>query len=84
MIDHNGFRERIDVYVCGGLDAGERAEFESHLGDCEVCAAELETALRGDAALLEAFKDAPPDSGLEDRLVSLPPPRHGNSRCGGS
>lgn len=41
MSDHQMFREWPAAYVLGALDAEERRDFESHLGECRACADEV-------------------------------------------
>lgn len=41
MSDHQMFKEWPAAYVLGALDAEERSDFESHLGECRECADEI-------------------------------------------
>ena len=66
---HNEFQDQIAAYVAGGLDASERAAFESHLSNCPECAARLHEAQRADREMTELFGDARPIPGFEDRVV---------------
>ena len=48
---HAWFGERIAAWLTDGLDAEERARFESHAGQCADCAARLADAKREDESL---------------------------------
>src|SRR3954464_11138947 len=69
VFDHPDFREHVDAYLVGALEADERAAFEAHAAACSVCASALAETSAQDASLRELFAGAGPRAGFEDRLV---------------
>jgi hypothetical protein len=68
--EHAWFHERIAAFVAGGLTPSELARFGAHQADCAECAAELEKVLTIDRSMKEAFANAGPGDGFEERLIS--------------
>jgi hypothetical protein len=66
---HVWFAERISAYLTDGLDAQEISEFESHVGQCALCAAKLAEAKLADETLLGMFEEIGPSAGFEDRVI---------------
>lgn len=69
------------AYAVDALDDLEKARFERHLADCEICRAEVD-GLREAAAALAADAEAAPPAALRDRVLAgiqtvrpLPPVR---------
>jgi anti-sigma-K factor RskA len=59
----------VAPYALNALDADERARFESHLGECATCRAELAGFAATTARLGESEAQAPP-AALRERLMS--------------
>src|SRR6476659_8621799 len=57
------------AYAVNALDDVERAAFERHLADCEVCAAEVAGLSEAAAAMTHAVEVSPPPA-LRDRLMA--------------
>jgi anti-sigma factor RsiW len=66
---HAWFGERIAAWLTDGLDAEERARFESHAGQCADCAAKLADAKRQDESLRGLFAGIGPAADFEDRVI---------------
>lgn len=62
MSDHH-WQDRLSEYVDGGLTAGERRELETHLAQCEECAATAEDLARV-VARAQALEDRSPAQDL--------------------
>src|ERR1700736_4476478 len=69
MADHAWVLANVAGYLADGLDASERAEFETHIAGCPACATALEDARAVDQRLSALFADARPRPGLEDRMI---------------
>ncbi|HEY1922965.1 MAG TPA: zf-HC2 domain-containing protein, partial [Tepidisphaeraceae bacterium] len=66
---HAWFAERISAYLTDGLDERDRAEFESHAGQCGECAAKLAEAKLADETLRGLFEKIGPAADFEDRVI---------------
>jgi anti-sigma factor RsiW len=67
---HDHFRELIEAYAIGSLDAAERAELEAHLsGGCSECAKALEEARWLVSQLAYLAPNAEPSDMLKGRLL---------------
>ena len=70
MNTHDHFRELIEAYAIGSLDAAERAELEAHLaGGCTDCATALEQARWLVSQLAYLAPNAEPSDMLKGRLL---------------
>lgn len=67
---HARFRENLETYLAGGLDADTAAELEAHLAACPECAAELATTRQADDALRSLFAAAAPKDDFEEKLIA--------------
>jgi anti-sigma-K factor RskA len=67
---HDHFRELLEAYAIGSLDAAERAELEAHLaGGCSECAKALEEARWLVSQLAYLAPNAEPSDMLKGRLL---------------
>lgn len=70
MSEHDKFRELIEPYALGSLDAGERSELEAHLrAGCSDCAKALDEARWLVAQLAYLAPEAVPSEILKGRLL---------------
>jgi anti-sigma-K factor RskA len=70
VINHDPFRELIEAYALGALDAGERTGLEAHLrSGCPECATALEDARSLVSRLAYLAPDATPSEILKGRLM---------------
>lgn len=70
MNNHDYFRELIEAYAIGSLDAAEHAELEAHLaGGCSECAKALEEARWLVSQLAYLAPSAEPSDMLKGRLL---------------
>jgi len=68
--NHEQFRELIEAYAIGSLDAPDRAALEAHLaGGCEECVKALEEARWVVSQLAYLAPNAEPSDMLRDRLL---------------
>jgi anti-sigma-K factor RskA len=68
--NHDQFRELIEAYAIGSLDAPERAALEAHLAEgCSECAKALEEARWAVSQLAYLAPDAEPSDMLKGRLL---------------
>jgi anti-sigma-K factor RskA len=68
--EHDQYRELVEAYALGALDAQERADFEAHLATgCAECAAALAEARYLTAQLAHLAPDAEPSDMLRGRLL---------------
>ena len=63
-------RDRVALYVLGGMRADEVARFREHLESCRVCHCELADLEPVAADLLLGAPDAEPPIGLRDRVLA--------------
>jgi anti-sigma-K factor RskA len=68
--EHDQYRELVEAYALGALDAQERADFEAHLATgCAECAAALAEARYLTAQLAHLAPQAEPSDMLRGRLL---------------
>ncbi|MEX0796204.1 MAG: anti-sigma factor [Acidimicrobiia bacterium] len=65
MTEHSWIQELIPLYALDALEANEVAEIESHLMECEICAAELDSHRAVASALVP---DGPAPEHVWDRI----------------
>lgn len=68
MTDHR-WSELAAPYALGAIDPGERADFEGHLADCEICRAEVQTFRETAGLLAHAAPAATPPASLRERIL---------------
>jgi anti-sigma-K factor RskA len=66
-MEHEQMMELVPLYALDALEGSELVEFETHLGTCEDCAAELEVQRTAVAALVP---DGPAPTHVWDRIAS--------------
>jgi hypothetical protein len=67
MITHSELVELVELYALDALEGAELAEFETHLGLCDLCQSQLADALTVTASLVA---DAPAPTQVWDRIVA--------------
>src|SRR5436190_23360685 len=67
---HSWFTDQIAAYIAGGLADEDRARFESHLQECERCAAELAAAQQLENKMSSLFAGGIPAGDFESRLIA--------------
>lgn len=72
MSDHNTYRAWSAAYVLGALETAERAEFETHLAECETCRNDVSSfaPIPGMLALVESPEIEPAPERIADRAVA--------------
>jgi len=68
-------RDRVAIYVLGGMRGDEAARFEEHLEVCETCRDELSCLEPVVAELVLGGPEADPPSGLRERVLARVRPR---------
>jgi glycine cleavage system regulatory protein len=67
---HDEIETLTDVYLAGGLEAGERQEIEEHAASCDACAAVLRDAKEFHGWVSGSSAPGAPPTGLEDRIIA--------------
>ncbi len=70
MAVHDQLADRTAAYVLGALATAERLEFETHLAECAICAAEVRSLAPVAAALAHAAPPAEPGDHVRRRLLA--------------
>src|SRR5712692_1576430 len=68
--NHDVLREQVALYAIGALAAPERAAVESHLQQCDECAAELKTLLPVTSALAQLVPQHDPPAVLRATILA--------------
>ena len=66
------FTEFLHEYLSGNLPAGERAEFDKHLGECPWCVAYLDSykkTIQLEQAAFPEPESAPPPADAPEELI---------------
>ena len=69
MSNHDQFREMVESYAIGALDAEERASFEGHLAGCAECAKAVEEARLVVSELAHLAPPAQPAREVKERIL---------------
>jgi len=79
---HDTMRELSGLYVLDALTPGERAEFQAHLVECDVCRAEVLTLRPVAAGLSGAVPQVEPPAQLRERVIRAVTGRAGSTARG--
>ena len=67
---HDDIETLADVYLAGGLEAGERRGVDEHAASCDACAAVLRDASEFHGWMKGSSSAGAPPAGLEDRIIA--------------
>lgn len=68
--EHDRWREELSAYVLGSLSPAEAAECEHHIGECELCRAEVRWLAPAVDRLPQSVPRVEPPPRLRERLLS--------------
>jgi len=68
--NHDVLREQVALYAIGALSGPERAAIETHLRECDECAAELKTLLPVTSALAQLVPQHDPPAALRATILA--------------